>query len=69
DDAVAKARELVHVNDAPVYAYSLRRDWKSWLLSMAAPRTPIEVKGLEHVLPGTTLQPGVRYYLLPQAAQ
>ena len=69
DDAVAKARELAHVNDAPVYAYSLRRDWKSWLLSMAAPRTPIEVKGLEHVLPGTTLQPGVRYYLLPQAAQ
>lgn len=69
DDAVAKARELARASDAPVYAYSLRRDWKSWLLSMAAPRTPIEVKGLEHVLPGTALQPGVRYYLLPQAAQ
>ncbi|MBO4619902.1 MAG: signal peptide peptidase SppA [Victivallales bacterium] len=69
DDAVAKARKLAHANDAPVYGYSLRRDWKSWLLSMAAQRTPIEVKGLDHVLPGTALQPGVRYYLLPQAAK
>ena len=68
DDAVEKARELAHENDAPVYAYSLRRDWKSLLASFAAPRTPIEVKALQTVLPATALQPGVRYYLLPHAA-
>lgn len=69
DDAVAKVRELANGVKAPVYAYSLRRDWKSFLMSMASPRQPVEVKTLEHIIPGATLQPGVRYYLLPQAVK
>ena len=36
---------------------------------MAGPCIPVEVKALENVLPAATLRPGVRYYLLPQAAK
>ncbi len=69
DTAVAAARGLAKMPDAPVYTYSLQRDWMTRLMSMAVSRTPVEVKGLDHVLPGTTLQPGVRYYLLPQSVK
>ena len=67
DTAVEKARELCGSANAPVFAYSLRRDWRAWLTSFAAPAKPIEAKALERVLPAATLQPGVRYYLLPAA--
>lgn len=69
DDAVAKARELAHVSDAPVYAYSLQRDWMTRLMYMTGSRTSVEVKGLDRVLPNAELQPGMRYYLLPQVAK
>ena len=69
EDAVAKARELAHVSDAPVYAYSLQRDWMTRLMYMTGSRTSVEVKGLDRVLPNAELQPGMRYYLLPQVAK
>ena len=65
--AVAKARELCGEENAAVYAYSLRRDWKAWFMSMGTPAKPFEAKALEHVLPAAALRPGVRYYLLPAA--
>ncbi|MBR6470153.1 MAG: signal peptide peptidase SppA [Victivallales bacterium] len=69
DDAVQKARALANAPDAPVYVYSLQRDWLSRLMLMADSRVPVEIKGLDRVLPGAELQPGMRYYLLPQAAR
>lgn len=69
DNAVETARRLAKMPDAPVCSYSLQRDWMTRLMGMAISRMPVEVKGLDRVLPGVELQPGMRYYLLPQYAQ